>query len=70
LRARKFIVEVEHPGIGMLENTGITASLSRSPGRIDRGVPELGQHNEYVFSELLGRSHEQMARLTDAKVID
>ena len=70
LRARNFIVETEHRGWGVLEHTGITVGLSETPGRIARGVPELGEHNEYAFLELLGTSREDFARMVDDKVID
>lgn len=28
--------------------------LSRDPARIERGAPDLGEHNDYVFGEILG----------------
>ena len=69
LRARNFIVPVEHPGWTTLEHTGITVNLSDSPGRIVRGLPELGQHNHYVFSDLLGTTSQEMAHLIENKVM-
>ena len=32
-------------------------------------APLLGEHNDYVFKELLGMSDSEIARLTDQKVI-
>ena len=69
LRARNFIVPVDHPGWATLEHTGITVNLSDSPGRIVRGLPELGQHNHYVFSDLLGTTSQEMAHLIENKVM-
>ena len=70
LRSRNFIVETEHPGRGVVEHTGLTVGLSESPGRIVRGLPELGEHNEYTFLELLGTNREDFARMVADKVID
>ena len=69
LRARDFIVAVEHTDWGMQEHTGIPVRLSGSPGRIERGAPGVGQHNGYVFTELLGISSDEVARLVQEKVI-
>ena len=36
--------------------------MSQNPARIERGAPDLGEHNDYVFSELAtepeGRRHQ------------
>ncbi|MQC28154.1 MAG: CoA transferase [Chloroflexi bacterium] len=40
---------------------GIPATLSRSPGRIERAAPMPGADNEYVLGTVLGRSPEQIA---------
>jgi crotonobetainyl-CoA:carnitine CoA-transferase CaiB-like acyl-CoA transferase len=33
-------------------------------------APCLGEHNDYVFKDLLGMTDSEIARLTDKKVID
>jgi crotonobetainyl-CoA:carnitine CoA-transferase CaiB-like acyl-CoA transferase len=43
--------------------------FSETPPRIAAPAPLLGQDNDYVFGELLGISAEDLARLTDAKVV-
>ena len=43
--------------------------LSKTPGELRWPAPVLGQHNEYVFEEILGLSKKEIARLTEAKVI-
>ena len=35
---------------------GVPIKLSETPGAIRHVGPELGEHNDYVFSELLGLS--------------
>ena len=36
--------------------------LSKTPRRIKRTSPCLGEHNEYVFKELLGMTDEEIAQ--------
>jgi crotonobetainyl-CoA:carnitine CoA-transferase CaiB-like acyl-CoA transferase len=43
--------------------------FGRSPAALDRWTPELGEHNEYVFGELLGLSRARIDELVAAKVI-
>ena len=70
MRSREFIVAVEHSGSATLEHTGLTVRLSKTPGRIVRGLPELGQHNKQVFSDLLGSTPDQLASMIESKVIN
>ncbi|MFV2064258.1 MAG: CaiB/BaiF CoA transferase family protein [Chloroflexota bacterium] len=58
------VVEVEHPTIGTLRQTGIPWQLSRHPGGIRRAAPLLGQHQDEVLQEL-GYSAVQIARMRD-----
>ncbi len=69
LRARGFLISVDHPGWGRLEQPGLTAILSETPGRVSRGMSELGEHNRYVVSDLLGLSAERFEELVEQKVI-
>ena len=43
-------------------------ALSRTPTEL-RPAPLLGQHNDYVFKELLGLSTTEIERLIEANVI-
>jgi crotonobetainyl-CoA:carnitine CoA-transferase CaiB-like acyl-CoA transferase len=38
--------------------------------RVERGAPLLGEHNDYVYREILGLSEERLADLIARKVID
>ena len=70
LRARNFIVEVEHtPRWGRMEHSGIIVGLSESPGRIVRGAPALAEHNNYVFGDILGMKQEEIDQMVEKKVI-
>lgn len=43
--------------------------LSRTPGRLKTWTPDLGEHNQYVFGELLGMSNAEIENLKQEKVI-
>ena len=62
LRSRtEGIVAVEHPDSGVIEHQGINVNLSLTPGTSAKPAPAKGQHNAYVFQELLalGETREQ-----------
>jgi crotonobetainyl-CoA:carnitine CoA-transferase CaiB-like acyl-CoA transferase len=43
--------------------------LSATPVRIDSAGPLMGQHNKYVFGDLLGIKDEEFKLLQDEQVI-
>ena len=59
---------IEHPLTGA--NVEITCpwKLSATPPQNRRHAPLLGEHNEYVFKELLGLTSEEIAKLEAEKV--
>ena len=63
MRSKGFIATVDHSGWRAMEHTGVTVNLSRTPGSIVRGLPELGEHNSYVFSDLLGSSAAELEEM-------
>jgi len=69
LRARQFLVELEHPVVGRLTYPGLPFRLTATPGKADQLAPVLGQHNDYVFRQLLGLSREEIAKLQAEKVL-
>jgi crotonobetainyl-CoA:carnitine CoA-transferase CaiB-like acyl-CoA transferase len=38
--------------------------------RVERGAPLLGEHNDYVYREILGLSLERLDDLVARKVVD
>jgi crotonobetainyl-CoA:carnitine CoA-transferase CaiB-like acyl-CoA transferase len=70
LREREIHVESEHPKVGLEFLHGIPWRLSETPGRIRRPAPLLGEHNQYVFRDLLGLPESEIQRLTEAGAID
>ena len=55
--------QLEHPEIGPYEYEAPPFILSETPAEIRRPSPCIGEHNEYVFKELLQLSQEEFARL-------
>jgi len=67
--ARGTHLQVEHPATGVDIIAGIPFKLSGTPGEVRRHAPLLGEHNDYVFRELLGRTESEIAQLVEEKVI-
>jgi benzylsuccinate CoA-transferase BbsF subunit len=69
LKARKFFIEAEHPVLGNITLAGLPW---RAEGK-EKGnysyPPLLGEHNDYVFGDLLGLSGEEITKLKEEKVI-
>jgi crotonobetainyl-CoA:carnitine CoA-transferase CaiB-like acyl-CoA transferase len=69
LKARGFYVYLDHPETGMIAHDGLTFALSATPGEIRR-APLLGEHNEYVYKEILGFSEDEVNRLITDGVLE
>jgi benzylsuccinate CoA-transferase BbsE subunit len=65
LKAREYFVEVDHTDtVGRkLTMPGAFAKLSETPIAINRRAPRLGEHNDEIYGELLGRSAHQLSEL-------
>jgi len=66
---REVIVNVEHPVTGVDFVPKVVCNLSETPGEIRRPAPLLGEHNPYVFGELLGKSEEEIQDLVQREII-
>ena len=44
--------------------------MSQTQATITRGAPDLGEHNSYVFCDLLGLSEQELQQLIDEGVVD
>ncbi|WP_027911392.1 CaiB/BaiF CoA-transferase family protein [Pseudomonas sp. URMO17WK12:I4] len=65
--ARQMIETVQTP-VGPLKVPGVLPKLSRTPGRIGAGGPQLGEHSEDILAGL-GLSAEQVAGLRERGII-
>ena len=70
LRAREAIVEVAEPDGKIRAAVGVPMRLSKGPEiGIARGTPKLGEHEDYVYGELLGMARTEREALEEAEVI-
>jgi len=63
LRARGFFESVAHSVAGVWDVEGPHWRFSESPAHVRLPAPAFGEHNGYVFRELLGLSAEEIAEL-------
>jgi len=68
-RERGLYAEIEHPSLGAEPIFNLMWNLSRSPSRIRRHAPLLGEHNRQVYCDILGMSQEQVEELENSQVI-
>ncbi|MFQ5826303.1 MAG: CaiB/BaiF CoA transferase family protein [Dehalococcoidia bacterium] len=66
--ANDYITEVDDPSIGRINMVGIPIEMSKTPGKVRAGAPELGQHTEEVLLEL-GYTWDDIIGLKDAGII-
>ena len=66
--AREMIVEIDHPVAGKLKVPGIPIKFSRTPGKIRRTAPLLGEHTDEILKELLDMDSEEIQRLKNENV--
>ena len=69
LKEREFFDLVEHPEAGAHYYLGRPFKLSKTPGRTRKPAPCLGEHNAYIYGEVLGLSPEKIAELEKEGVI-
>ncbi len=67
-RARGLFEPVNYAG-GELEVAAIHPRLSETPGRTDRGGPELGEHTKEVLTSFLGITDKELSVLRDENVV-
>ena len=66
LEHRKHFVEVPHPLLGQTWVENSRFKFSRTPARVERAAPMLGEHNQYVLEQILGYDEERIAELVAA----
>ncbi|MAE95636.1 MAG: succinyl-CoA--benzylsuccinate CoA-transferase [Deltaproteobacteria bacterium] len=69
LAARGFFEEIDHPTAGRITYPGAPYRHSRTPWRMHRPAPLLGQHNREVYCDELGLSEAALRALQEGGVI-
>jgi formyl-CoA transferase len=67
--ARQAIVRLTHPDLGEFAMHNVVPRLSETPGAVKHVGPELGEHNEEIYRDVLGLSTEEIAALHSSGVI-
>ncbi|OQA16923.1 MAG: Formyl-coenzyme A transferase [bacterium ADurb.Bin363] len=67
--ARDMVVEIPHRKAGNIKLTGIPVKLSDTPGSVKLPPPLLGEHNEEIFTGILGYNKEQIDSFRKEKII-
>ena len=68
-RDRGVYREAEHPKVGTEWLPGSPWQLSDTPGEVRHHAPLLGEHNHYVYQELLGYSDQECTALEEAGIL-
>jgi crotonobetainyl-CoA:carnitine CoA-transferase CaiB-like acyl-CoA transferase len=68
VRAREMVLEFEQPGAGTVRGLGMPVKLSRTPGRVRRGGPSLGEHTAEVLRES-GFADAEIAALLESGAV-
>jgi len=66
---REMIIEAQHPRAGKLKVIGTPMKFSRTPCRIEKACPDLGEHTAEVLSNLIGLSEDEIRELRKSNVI-
>lgn len=69
VESHSLIAEMEHPRIGMVRVLDSPIRFSKTSSRLRSLAPELGEHNEYVMTEILHLSSEEVASLYERGVL-
>jgi CoA:oxalate CoA-transferase len=63
IQERAMIVEVEHRRAGKLKVAGTPMKFSRTPCKIEKACPDVGEHTVEVLSRMLGMSPDDIEKL-------
>jgi len=70
LKHRHHFWILDHPEIGKHVHDGPSFRLSKTPAELRMSGPCLGQHNEYVYTQVLGMSDDEFVELLGAGVFE
>lgn len=68
-KARGFFVDQKNSAAGDIRMPGAPCRFSRTPWRIKRGAPRLGEHNRKIFGELCGIDEAELKRMAAEGIV-
>ncbi len=69
LNNRDFFIELDHKDAGTHKYAGNPIKASKTPPEFKLPAPCLGEHNDYVLSELLGLFDDKIDSLKDMRIV-
>ena len=69
MRERGFMVELPHPETGVYTHAGVPWTMSRTPCKVRRAAPCLGEDTDYVLREILGYTPDRIEELRATGII-
>ncbi len=63
MKDREFFEEVTHPECGTHNYPGLAWKMAKTPNKIRRAAPRLGEDNEYIYKQIIGVSDEEYSEL-------
>jgi benzylsuccinate CoA-transferase BbsF subunit len=69
LKERNATTEIEHGVLGKQVVLNPPWKFSATPAKIERAAPLIGEHNEYVFGQLLGMPKPEITQLIEDTII-
>ena len=69
LRANNFFIQQNLPRLGGITMPGAPVHFSDTDINLPRRAPVLGEHNNYVYSELMGISEDEIKKMEGEKII-
>ncbi len=67
--AREFFTEINHPIAGRIKFPTSPYKFSKTPWKLERLAPSLGEHNEEIYHKRLGLDKEELVRYRGAGII-
>jgi crotonobetainyl-CoA:carnitine CoA-transferase CaiB-like acyl-CoA transferase len=69
LLARNFFKVIHQEDTGTYRYPGFLWNMSKTPPRVKNPPCRMGEHNDYVFREVIGMSEEEISELSEDKII-
>ncbi len=69
VEARDMIIDVHHPTAGDFKVVNTPFKFSRTPYKVDKASPELGEHTEQVLSQLLNMTDDEINELKGSGIV-